>query len=284
MLARLRGQSKQTREGRDVTSTRRSKKRSLKLPAYERTVVPTVIAPFGYTADNQQAWRTSACHPRLAIQITSHSESVGHTYYHFDCSLSLSGDDPSVITWSGKRRLQHLRKGLHDVCKRELGSSYDKHFKSAPFAHRGGVRGTTKRLSTWCAKLADCANERIVPPIMLAQMLKLLDAPTKSRQSCCEDAGFGKSIATIDSCSNLSTTDAEQNEDLASDCSSYESDFESESCSDISGPESIAEDLQFEGDEVEEDDTPIAQYNPSLDSGYERQCMHSEMMLADIYL
>lgn len=254
MLARLRGQSKATTEGHEISSKRRSKKRSLKLSSYERSVVPHIIQRFGYIADNQSVWRTSENQPVLQIRITSHSESKGHTYYHYECDISMTTEPSSLYSWSGKRRLQHLRRGLHDACKKELGSGYHKLFKDTPFAHRGGVRGTTKRLNAWCARLSECANERLVPPVILAQVCKLLEAPKGKSQG---------TRPTSDSCSSLSTTDAEENDEVVSDCSSYESDFESESCSDISECETIAEDLQFEEDGSEEDDTPIAQFEPN---------------------
>jgi hypothetical protein len=125
-------------------------------------------------------------------------------------------------------------------------------------------------------RLAECTNQGIVPPIIVAQMLKLLDAPKMTSRSSCEDIHFSKSNPAMDSCSNMSTTDAEQNEDLGSDCSSYESDFESESGSDISDSGSIAEDLQIEDDGAEEDDTPIAQYDPTLAFASDSQCINGE--------
>ena len=140
------------------------------------------------------------------------------------------------LTWSGKRRLQHLRKGLHDIAKRELGSAYKEYFKDAPFAHRGGIRGTTKRLNAWCARLAECISSRALPPVVVAQTLKLLDVPTHR--------GYEESLAVkviaptkVDNATDVSTTEAELTEGATSDCSSYESDFESESAYEVSDSE-----------------------------------------------
>merc|ERR1719230_953503 len=180
MLARLRGRPRPDKAACDEASAKKqTKRRSLKLSPSERSIVPDLIEPYRFIAKSDKDWQTSALclQPCLQISVNSHSEIKGHTCYNFECSLSMSPKLAPYLTWNGKRRLQHLRKGLHDVAKRELGSSYERHFKDAPFARRGGVRGTTKRLNTWCSRLAECINLRAVPPVVVAQVLKLLDVP-----------------------------------------------------------------------------------------------------------
>lgn len=244
------------------------KRRSLKLSASERAAVPAIIEPYRYVAESDREWQTAtlSLQPFWVIHVASHSEMKGHTYYHFDCSLSMSSKLAPYLTWSGKRRLHHLRKGLHDISKRELGSLYKTHFKDVPFAHRGGVRGTTKRLDKWCCRLAECINSRIVPPVVVAQALKLLDASVPSLP--CEELQLNKMTpSACDSCASASTTDVENTEGVLSDCTSYESDFESDSECDVvdSESDSIAEDLPDSVDDLAEEDIPIAPCEPSCD-------------------
>lgn len=263
MLPRLRRRSKvaETVEHEDADTgmpctKKKSKRRSLKLSTAERSAVPAIIEPYRYKAQNEREWQnaaTPAVQPCLQIHMMSHSEAKLHTYYHFECSLSMSRDEAPYLKWSGKRRLQHLRKGLHDLSKREMGVSYKKHFKDAPFAHRGGVRGTTKRLNAWCSRLADGVNLLVVPPLVVAQTLKLLGAPVIPGLSSCDKDG----AARYDSFESASTTDAEFTEGAESDCSSYESDFESESESDASDSD-MEEDLQHS------EGTPIKDFELAL--------------------
>jgi hypothetical protein len=255
----------------------------LKLSKTERSLVHTFLEPYRYVAVDGRNWQTTALclQPCLQIRITSHFEAKGHTYYSFDCSLSMSSKLAPYLSWKGKRRLQHLRKGLHDVAKRELGSTYKIYFKDTPFARHGGLRGTTQRLDTWCCQLTECINARVVPPVVVAQTLKLLDAPQLSVDLCQDTQESNKDLVGAsrgDSCASASTTDAELTEETASECSSYESDFESESeaddCDLVSDDESIAEDLPFEADDLQEDEEPIAPYDPS--SGLMRDAHESE--------
>merc|ERR1712224_88481 len=163
---------------------------------------------------------------------------------------------PPYLIWTGKRRLQHLRKGLHDVSKRQLRSAYKQHFKDVPFARRGGVKGTTKRLNDWCAKLAECVNSRIMSPVVVAQVLKVLNSAVVP--ACCTSDNDNVSAAKCDGYTSASTTDAELTEGTASDSGSYESDFESESQFSDSEMESIAEDLPCFADQLDDEDIPIA--------------------------
>mmetsp|Transcript_109753 Transcript_109753/g.342097 ORF Transcript_109753/g.342097 Transcript_109753/m.342097 type:complete len:196 (+) Transcript_109753:328-915(+) len=77
-----------------------------------------------------------------------------------------------------KRRLVQIRERLHDPVKRELGGpAYETCFGAAPFAHKGGMRGTTARLKAWCEALAGAINAGICTPGMVWLTLQFLEVP-----------------------------------------------------------------------------------------------------------
>eukprot|EP00930_Biecheleria_cincta_P085598 TRINITY_DN74981_c0_g1_i1.p1 TRINITY_DN74981_c0_g1~~TRINITY_DN74981_c0_g1_i1.p1 ORF type:complete len:354 (+),score=35.03 TRINITY_DN74981_c0_g1_i1:78-1064(+) len=175
--------------------------------------VYSFLEPFGYMANNEQQWQSTPA-PELLIKVTGHSTSGKHTLYTLECSLrhhpqrrradqqlaldpkaiigtaasdssssrstadsSTDPDEASNLSWSVARRLVHLRAGLHDPVKRQLGSSYEPYFCKVPFAHRLRPAGTTARLDAWCSRLAYCISSKLVPPVIAANTLRLLGAP-----------------------------------------------------------------------------------------------------------
>ncbi|CAK0857828.1 unnamed protein product [Prorocentrum cordatum] len=154
-------------------------------------------------------------------------ETKGHTLYQVQCTLTSARDSMApALTWACQRRLDHIRKGLHDVAKDKLGGFYAGCFKGAPFAHRGGVAGTTKRLDVWCARLARCINSGAAPPLVVAQALKLLHAPRYVPGF--DDVGTWNDRLTKDAgFTDADTTDAEATG--GEDDEVYESDWESDS-------------------------------------------------------
>jgi len=146
--------------------------------------LPPFLARYGYAAESSLAWKAgpgedsgdAANHPKLELHVQRHEEAEGHTLYVVDCSIS----SPKVrhLGWSVKRRLRFLREGLHDSVKEQLGSGpYEQHFAGAPFAHKGGLPGTTSRLNAWCTALASCVNARGCLPSTVAMILHFLEVP-----------------------------------------------------------------------------------------------------------
>lgn len=186
-------------------------------------------------ARSSSEWENIDHELQLTIQVRGHMETKGRTLYQVQCTLSSVRDDTvPVLTWACQRRLDHLRKGLHDVAKEHMGSYYTGCFKGAPFAHRGGIAGTTKRLDVWCARFARCVSSGAAPPLVVAQALKLLHAPryvpglddvgTWSGSVLGSGDGLTKDAGLTDA----DTTDAEEATG-GEDDESYESDWESDS-------------------------------------------------------
>lgn len=71
----------------------------------------------------------------------------------------------------------HLRSFLHAPVKAALGPRYVNHFAKAPFAHLGGLPGTTERLTRWCAALAACVNKQVCPPGIVWLVLSFFQVP-----------------------------------------------------------------------------------------------------------
>jgi hypothetical protein len=246
----------------------RSRRRCLKLSRAEHQSIPALLEPYRYQARSSSEWQTVQHELKITIQVRDHVEVKGRTTYQVQCTLSSEDETVPVMTWGCQRRLQHLRKGLHDVAKQQMGSFYAGCFKGAPFAHRGGILGTTRRLDAWCARLARCINSGAVPPLVVAQTLKLLDAPKfmpgLDSSSTPTSPVFG-CVGRTSKDSGLEgadTTDAEVcgEDDAESECESYESDWESDSeFSDDA--DSVAEDLPSSGDEALADDEVDALHN-----------------------
>lgn len=142
---------------------------------------------FGLDATDNNTWsprhleRVQAnSQPMLEVAVRGHDEADGHTWYVLECAIWRPFVEFGRAEWSCRRRLVHLREGLHDSIKEWLGlDGYGKHFGDVPFASHGGLPGTTDRLRGWCQNLQRCINTAVVPPVVAATTLRLLDAPVK---------------------------------------------------------------------------------------------------------
>ncbi|CAE8639585.1 unnamed protein product, partial [Polarella glacialis] len=121
--------------------------------------------------------------PELSLGIAGHSEEEGHTMYEISCALRPSESSFSPTAWSCRKRLCHLREGLHDVIKESLGDAYASHFDEAPFARYGGLPGTTGRLGAWLAVLTRVLNSGVLSESTCAKVLHFLDAPVPEGRS-----------------------------------------------------------------------------------------------------
>mmetsp|Transcript_117172 Transcript_117172/g.343233 ORF Transcript_117172/g.343233 Transcript_117172/m.343233 type:complete len:296 (+) Transcript_117172:148-1035(+) len=152
--------------------------------------VASYLETFGYAAADSQTWEDlpqdevpeglARSGPWLGLGIAEHQEAGGHTWYQVECSLALQGS--KTVEWQVGRRLQHLRELWYESVKRELGKSYKEHFEEVHFAHRGGRRGTSSRLNTWCSRLAARINAGQLSPAVVALTLRFIEAPDSSRQ------------------------------------------------------------------------------------------------------
>merc|ERR550534_982248 len=129
------------------------------------------LEPYGYLAAGRESWRVQpggTQGPSIHLHMDGHTEAGVHTFYHIRCSLR-ADPCPKRALWASRYQLGQLRTDLHDVVKALLGKRYSQTFSDAPFAHRGGIAGTTSRLHTWLARLARCINEGEAPPVLVAQ-------------------------------------------------------------------------------------------------------------------
>mmetsp|Transcript_73669 Transcript_73669/g.216161 ORF Transcript_73669/g.216161 Transcript_73669/m.216161 type:complete len:275 (-) Transcript_73669:62-886(-) len=142
------------------------------------------LAKYGFLAADADTWSAPAAAgdrgpgPTLELSVTGHEEREGHTWYMLDCRLVGPGASARPLRWRADRRLAQLRELLHDRVKLELGGpAYEQCFSGAPFAHKGGVRGTTARLQGWCAALASGISCGTCPPSVVGLTLQFLEAP-----------------------------------------------------------------------------------------------------------
>lgn len=139
--------------------------------------VPAYLARFGFEASNLLKWYRSPkdCPARLSLNLESHIEKAGATWYLLQCSLT--GRLSRETTWPAPRRLCQLRTSLHDRVVRVLAENYHALFKNAHFAGRGAFAGTTSKLRAWLSTLAGHINEGNIPPELTAITLFFLQAP-----------------------------------------------------------------------------------------------------------
>jgi len=157
----------------DASEADPSVRQHIKVPKLlEGSAVPVFLAPYSYAASTAMDWRCSP--PELSITVSGHCTVGQHTLYHVECSLAAFKEP---FTWHATLRLKHIRQGLHDVVKTQLGSSYQTYFIRIPFAHRGRPAGTTARLDAWCKRLAYCINAKLLPPVAMAAVLRLTSVP-----------------------------------------------------------------------------------------------------------
>lgn len=151
-------------------------------------VIAAYLEAYGYIATDSLTWRTRpgtqaamcAGTPALHLQVVGHEEVDGHTHYIAACSLigALARTE-----WSSKRRLVSIRENIHDAFKHVLDEHYSMHFAATPFAHKGGVPGTTSRLDNWFKACAICINAGSAQPFLVALVLHYLEAPEPARCS-----------------------------------------------------------------------------------------------------
>lgn len=143
-------------------------------------LAPVAVVPYlsvyGYEAADPTTWRARQG-PTFDLQVQGHDEVEGHTLYLLKGSLKAGMLGAAGLEWRTRRRLVQLREDLHDSIKEELDETYRLYFASAPFAHQGGIPGTTARLNTWCGALASCVNSGKAPPTVVALVLHFLEAP-----------------------------------------------------------------------------------------------------------
>eukprot|EP00933_Yihiella_yeosuensis_P052236 TRINITY_DN50263_c0_g1_i1.p1 TRINITY_DN50263_c0_g1~~TRINITY_DN50263_c0_g1_i1.p1 ORF type:complete len:207 (+),score=36.76 TRINITY_DN50263_c0_g1_i1:50-670(+) len=118
--------------------------------------------------------------PVVSLQVKGHDEENGHTMYEIHCSVSwyfkAAPLDVQMRRWTYRARLAELRAKLHDPIKQELPKLYAKHFYDTPFAHHGGVTGTTARLRAWFDTLARVANQGEFTPEILCMIFRCMQA------------------------------------------------------------------------------------------------------------
>lgn len=143
------------------------------------------LEPYGYIARDECQWLPGCATPEISLSVTGHSKASGSTHYDVECSLAVRGHWHSpYLAWHAKRRLAHLREGLHDPVKQMFGQSeYKTHFHGAPFAHGYAVPGTTARLNAWCRRLANVVNASLVPPSLVAAVLRVLGVPPMNSEA-----------------------------------------------------------------------------------------------------
>lgn len=143
--------------------------------------VAPFLEQFGYGVTNEKNWsRSAAEQPQLSLTVEDHAHFGGHTQYEIKGELRNANsdrDDDPIVSWGTIRRLRHLREGLHDPVKTELGPRYPNFFSKTPFARHTGPTGTTDRLRGWMTSLAACVNTGSLSPCLVSVVLRLVDVP-----------------------------------------------------------------------------------------------------------
>ncbi|CAE8649476.1 unnamed protein product, partial [Polarella glacialis] len=150
--------------------------------------VPSYLEAYGYSARDAEAWLArpgSLAQPKLSLAVLGHEERDGHTLYLIACAVAEEGLPP--LDWQVGKRLTSLREDLHDSVKEAFGENYARHFANTPFALKGGLPGTTARLSAWFASLAALANSGEAGPSVVALVLQFLEVPQAKERSSRED-------------------------------------------------------------------------------------------------
>mmetsp|Transcript_66680 Transcript_66680/g.208631 ORF Transcript_66680/g.208631 Transcript_66680/m.208631 type:complete len:267 (-) Transcript_66680:120-920(-) len=183
----------------------------------DRSRVPAFLETYGYIARDSLEWWDAPL-PELTLQVRGHEKVGKHSYYAVDCSLSRPGQWQSpYLTWRSSLRLTHLRAGLHDRVKQELGDSYKKCFDGVHFAHRYALNGTTARLDAWCRKLANSITAKQATPAVAAFTLQLLGVPDSAAMDASRspDQSPGKDVREGDAASQASLAHPAQSPDFA---------------------------------------------------------------------
>lgn len=183
--ARRRARSR-ARAGRGYDRTRPpvylSQQRVGSHPERFQALAPVTVSAFlegyGYeTRADTDMWLVRpgvSATPMLSFDVSGHEERGGHTWYQLKVCLEVSA---APLRWTSERRLSTLREELHDRVKDVLGQNYAAHFSKTPFALKGGLPGTTARLTAWFGALAKVVNKGEAPPSLVALLLQFLEAP-----------------------------------------------------------------------------------------------------------
>jgi len=165
--------------------------------------VPTYLKRYGFMTFSASKWpeATPNMKPMLTLGVIKGHREAGnpvlHTWYALRARISMEG--AKTWRWQVERRLEHLRKMLHDPVKLELAKTYDLHFGTARFAKHGGPPGTTARLEGWLAALAKVINEGSCSPQLVALTLRFLEAPEicpdNRTDGGLDEASFDNSLA-----------------------------------------------------------------------------------------
>jgi len=155
---------------------------SVRCASMDASMVRTYLSPYGYEAASHSEWQTlpSECQrrPTLQMRMVGHSKKGMSTLYKFHCTFCAE-EPPLSLEWSFEKQLDKLRSGLHDVAKQELGKAYAEKFAEAPFAQRGGPKGTSERLYVWLNTLVTCVNSGDASPSLVSQLLLFADSPAQ---------------------------------------------------------------------------------------------------------
>lgn len=148
------------------------------LPAED---VVAFLTFFRYCALDAELWAEGfEGIPEFRLAVTRHEKVASSTYYELVAGLYPRGGQEPFLRWSVMRCLATLRSQLHDLVQADMGTDeYKKRFKSTPFAHRGGLSGTTARLVAWCNTCGICASLGLLRPKAIANILRLLEAPVE---------------------------------------------------------------------------------------------------------
>lgn len=160
--------------------------------ALDVLAVRMYLGPFGYMANDDDTWDVGVeVFPEMRTEVRSHAKLGGYRHYRLDCALHAKGCEEPYLAWATMRRLDHLRRGIHDPVKQVLGATYEERFQSTRFANLFAPRGTTAKLDAWFATLSQCINEGLINPQLLSGILRVFDAPAVGH-NIYDESVFGK--------------------------------------------------------------------------------------------
>lgn len=133
----------------------------------------------GFEVETNEKWSALPHNSGISlhIELLSHVQMAGHTWYQVNCQLKRSAGRGDMA-WPAPRRLVQLRLDLHDRIKYILGSDYARLFGETRFAKYGAPPGTTARLRAWLDKLTNLINNGEVSPGVAAVALAFFQAPS----------------------------------------------------------------------------------------------------------
>mmetsp|Transcript_62194 Transcript_62194/g.192782 ORF Transcript_62194/g.192782 Transcript_62194/m.192782 type:complete len:261 (-) Transcript_62194:78-860(-) len=227
----------------------------------ERQDPQAFLERYGYTPADMTTWRTAEGEsgPKLTIEILRHLEVQGHTWYVINCSLTprvgqpnsdqaAATEEPQVATapptdaaredgtrsgsqgrleWRVKRRMRHLRQGLHDPAKELCGRLYWQFFQGTRFTFHTSWPGTTDRLNNWLGLLASGINSRAVAPGLAALTLHFLEPPAPGAEAPDPDETDYSDLARLAAAARAESEPADAEDGRASRMTTVSFDSES---------------------------------------------------------